>query len=61
MYRGPAMARGQIEPVYEGRAVSEGPVGNLTEIVPYMIRSMFENFPGNSGQTHSVALMRRAS
>lgn len=43
-------------PLYEVEVVSEGENGNLSEAMPYMIRSAFDNFPGQSGVLHSVKL-----
>jgi len=42
-------ADGKPHKVYEGRAVSYGEMGVLAPIMPAMIRSLFEDFPGQSG------------
>ncbi|TFH86913.1 DUF4136 domain-containing protein [Billgrantia azerbaijanica] len=44
------------EVVFEGRALSEGPNGELAEIMPYLVESMFRNFPGESGATKVVEI-----
>ncbi len=45
---------GQV--VFEGRAVSEGPTGEISLIMPYLVESMFRNFPGESGATKVVQI-----
>jgi len=35
--------------VYEGTARSEGEEGNLVVVMPYLVESMFKDFPGRSG------------
>ncbi len=42
--------------VFEGRAVSEGPTGEISLIMPYLVESMFRNFPGESGATKVVQI-----
>lgn len=53
---GPSYRQGRPVSVFEGRAVSEGSSRALPEVVPYLSRALFENFPGMSGQTVRVAV-----
>lgn len=36
--------------VFEGRAESRGFVGNLDRIMPFLVESIFHQFPGNNGE-----------
>ncbi|WP_321393346.1 DUF4136 domain-containing protein [Emcibacter sp.] len=42
--------------IYEGRVEGIGRSKDLTELVPLMIRALFQNFPGTSGTTQKVVL-----
>lgn len=44
------------EKLFEGRAISDGADGRLTEVVPYLVQAMFEEFPGQSGVTKRVVI-----
>lgn len=44
------------EMVFEGRAESVGRDNRLPEIMPYLVQSMFTNFPGESGVTKRVEI-----
>lgn len=44
------------ERLFEGRAESVGRSRNMTEIMPYLIAAMFENFPGESGLTKVITI-----
>ncbi len=39
---------------YEGRVESTGETGSLPAVMPYLIRALFSDFPGNNGQTKRV-------
>ncbi len=39
---------------YEGRVESTGDTGELPAVMPYLIRALFTDFPGNNGQTRRV-------
>ena len=39
---------------YEGRVESTGETGSLPAVMPYLIRALFSDFPGNNGQTRRV-------
>lgn len=47
-------AKDQI--AFEGRAISEGPKQEISLIMPYLVESMFRDFPGASGTTKVVAI-----
>jgi len=47
------------EVVFEGRALSEGPTQEISKIMPYLVESMFRNFPGESGTTKLVKIESR--
>lgn len=53
---GPALKNGNVKPVYEAKVRSEGTSGNLSLIVPYLLRSIFLDFPGESGSTRNEEL-----
>jgi hypothetical protein len=42
--------------VFEATAVSEGTTRELPRIMPYLVASVFEGFPGESGKTRRVEL-----
>jgi Domain of unknown function (DUF4136) len=43
-----------IQKVYEGKAVSSGSSGQMAPVMPAMMRSLFEDFPGKSGASRTV-------
>jgi hypothetical protein len=53
---GPSFRQGRPISVFEGRAVSEGSSRALPQVMPYLARALFDNFPGMSGQTVRVAV-----
>lgn len=42
---------GKVQKVYEGKAISSGSSSQLAPVMPAIIKSMFEDFPGTSGAT----------
>lgn len=40
---------GKVQKVYEGKAVSSGSNGQLAPVMPAIVKSVFEDFPGKSG------------
>lgn len=40
--------------VFESRAVYEGGSDNLPAVVPYLVRAVFDDFPGQNGQVSTV-------
>lgn len=53
-----ALAGGNIKKLYEGRVTSQGYSGQLSAVMPAMVRALFEDFPGKSGSTKSITLSR---
>lgn len=45
--------KGEIKKLYEAKVVSSGRKGEISEVLPIMIKSLFEEFPGKSGATRS--------
>lgn len=46
----------KVSKIYEGRVLSSGSSGQLNLVMPYLIESLFQEFPGNSGKTKTVTL-----
>lgn len=44
---------GKVQKVYEGRATSSGSSDQLAIVMPAIIRSVFEDFPGKSGASRT--------
>lgn len=42
--------------VFESRALSEGTTGEIAQVMPFIIRAAFSEFPGVSGKTRTVSL-----
>lgn len=40
--------------VYEGRVVTDGKCGSMSEVIDIMLDAMFEEFPGESGKVRSL-------
>jgi Domain of unknown function (DUF4136) len=40
---------GKVKKVYEGKAISSGSSGQLAPVMPAIVKSVFEDFPGKSG------------
>lgn len=41
--------------VYEIKAISSGSCGNINSVIRPIINAMFENFPGNNGETKRIS------
>jgi Domain of unknown function (DUF4136) len=46
-----ALAGGNIKKLYEGKVVSSGSSSQLVQVLPTMIKALFEDFPGQNGST----------
>jgi hypothetical protein len=46
----------KLVPKFEATATSRGEQSSLSEVMPYMIKSVFQDFPGKSGESKSVVL-----
>jgi len=44
---------GKVQKVYEGKAISSGTNGQLAPVMPAIVRSVFEDFPGKSGASRT--------
>ncbi len=40
--------------MFEATATSSGATATLSVTMPYLVRSVFEGFPGNNGQTRAL-------
>ena len=49
------VAPGQPRAVFESRAIYEGDNEDLATLVPYLVRAVFDGFPGQNGKVRSVA------
>ena len=47
-------AAGKPHAVFESRAVYEGDNESLSALVPYLVRAVFDGFPGQNGQVRAV-------
>lgn len=45
---------GKVQKVYEGKAVSSGSSGQLAPVMPAIVKSVFEDFPGKSGASRTI-------
>ena len=45
---------GQTRAVFEGRAIYEGDNGDLTTLVPFLVRAVFDEFPGQNGKVQTL-------
>ena len=52
----PLLDQDKVSKVYEGRVVSSGSSSQLNLVMPYLIESLFQEFPGNSSTTKTVTL-----
>jgi Domain of unknown function (DUF4136) len=48
-----ALAEGNIKKLYEGKVMSRGFSDQLVQVLPKMIKALFEDFPGKSGSTRA--------
>ena len=44
---------GKVQKVYESKAISSGSSGQLAPVMPAIVRSVFEDFPGKSGASRT--------
>ena len=47
------LAEGNIKKLYEGKVVSSGFSDQLGQVLPTMVKALFEDFPGQSGSTRT--------
>jgi hypothetical protein len=48
-------APGKPHAVFESRAIYEGDNEDLPALVPYLVRAVFDGFPGQNGKVRSVS------
>jgi hypothetical protein len=48
-----ALAEGKIKKLYEGKVVSRGFSDQLAQVLPEMLKALFEDFPGQSDSTRT--------
>ena len=51
---GPGNQPGRPHTVFESRAIYEGDNGDLPAVVPFLVRAVFDEFPGQNGRTRTV-------
>jgi Domain of unknown function (DUF4136) len=51
---GPGNQPGKPRTVFESRAIYEGDNGDLPAVVPFLVRAVFDEFPGQNGRTRTV-------
>jgi hypothetical protein len=56
-----ALAEGNIKKLYEGKVVSSGFSGQLVQVLPTMVKALFEDFPGQSGTTRTSSQTNTAA
>ena len=52
------ISRANGESLFEGHVDSVGQDHNLNEVMPYLVKAMFNNFPGESGVTKVVTIQK---
>jgi hypothetical protein len=48
-----ALTEGNIKKLYAGKVVSSGFSAELVQVLPMMVKALFEDFPGQSGSTRT--------
>ena len=56
-----ALTEGNIKKLYEGKVVSRGFSNQLAEVLPEMVKALFEDFPGQSGSTRTSSQVTDSS
>lgn len=51
---------GKPRTVFEARAMSQGTRDDLPAVVPYLVRAVFDQFPGHNGQVRTVKFDRES-
>ena len=51
-----ALAAGRVRKVYEGEVIGSGKTGELPTVMPTLLKALFADFPGKSGQSETVTL-----
>ena len=53
-------AAGKAHAVFESTALYEGDNENLAALVPYLVRAVFDGFPGQNGRVHNVKFDKKS-
>ncbi len=53
-----ALIGGKIKKLYEGKVISSGSSGQVSAVLPTMIKALFEAFPGKSGSIRTLTRSR---
>ncbi len=61
IFEGADWRSGKRQMVFEGRAVGQSEIRSLNVAMPYLVQALFQNFPGNSGQTVRVSIPIKGS
>jgi hypothetical protein len=56
-----ALTEGTIKKLYEGKVVSRGFSDQLAEVLPTMVKALFEDFPGQSDSTRTSSQVTDSS
>ncbi len=56
IYDGAAWRNNVRTMLYQGRAVGDSTVNEISAAVPALVKALFIHFPGNSGQTERVVV-----
>ena len=54
IFDGPAWRAGQHNMLFQGRAVGDITVNDVNIALPALVKALFKDFPGNSGQTERI-------
>lgn len=56
LFQNPVLANGNLKTIYEAKVISSGSSNQVAEVMPTMIKALFEDFPGKSGSTRKTEL-----
>jgi len=56
VFDGPAWRNNMRTMLYQGRAIGDATVNEISAAVPALVKALFTHFPGNSGQTERIAV-----
>ena len=55
----PASTKDKVATVFEAKARSAGPSGNIAAVLPNMIAAAMKDFPGKNGETFTTTTVRK--
>lgn len=56
MFDGPAWRRNEHRMLFQGRAVTDTGIREFNVVAPYLVRALFDRFPGENGKTVKVVI-----